>query len=289
MTETIGNAVAKRDESSPSRIIDNARTDLAQVMPSHVRADTWVRVAQGVVRRDKKLAEAAQQSPGSLMVAMMEAARLGLEPGTEQYYLTPRKNKGTPEILGIVGYQGYIELMYRSGAVDSVVVEVVRKHDTFRWVSGKMQRPEHEADWFATDDERGQLVGVYAYAEMTGGATSKVVVLNRDDIARAKESAQGAHTSSSPWQTNEVAMWLKTGARRLAKWVPTSSEDRRIVHATAERTDGATLPDVSALAEVDEPDPLADPLADAVDGEIVDDETSGDGWPPVAQPGSKSK
>lgn len=268
--QTITTAVAKRDES-PSAMISAARTDLAQVMPTHMRADTWVRIAQGVVRRDKNLAEAARRSPQTLMVALMEAARLGLEPGTEQYYLTPRKRKGVPEVLGIPGYQGLIELMYRSGAVGSVVVEVVREHDTFRWAPGRMVKPEHDADWFADEVERGPLRGVYAYAEMTDGATSKVVVLGRDHIARAKASTQGADSAYSPWKTNEEAMWLKTAARRLAKWVPTSTEDRRIVQGAAERADRPTL----TAADV-EPDPLDitdtyTEVDDAIEGEIVED------------------
>lgn len=282
--QTIGSAVAKRDEMpSPSKLIGNNKGSLAQVMPSHLRADTWVRIAQGTVRRDPKLADAANSSPNSLMVALMEAARLGLEPGTEQFYLTPRKVKGRPEVLGIVGYQGLIELMYRSGAVASVVVEVVREHDEFVWKPGALddrvpprwegpqQRPFHDADWFATEEHRGALRGVYAYAEMNNGATSKVVVLGRDHIARAKDSAQGADSTYSPWKTNEEAMWLKTAARRLSKWVPTSTEDRRIVQGIAERADRPSL----TAADI-EPDPLdiTDHAVDAdqpIDAELVDD------------------
>lgn len=266
--QTIGAAVAKR-ATSPSEIIRSNRDDLAQVMPSHLRPDTWVRVAQGVVRRDPKLAEAANNSPGSLMVALMESARLGLEPGTEQFYLTPRKVKGRPEILGIPGYQGYIELMYRSGAVASVVVEVVRSNDRFSYRPGRDTVPEHDVDWFG---DRGSLVGVYAYAVMNGGATSKVVVLNRDHIAKAKESAQGANSEYGPWRNHEEAMWMKTAARRLAKWVPTSTEDRRLVTAAAERADQPA----PRAAEDIEPDPLditehATEADDAIDAELVED------------------
>jgi recombination protein RecT len=267
MTQTITNAIAQRDESSPSSLIATNRADLAQVMPSHLRADTWVRIAQGVVRRDAKLAEAARRSPASLMVALMEAARLGLEPGTEQYYLTPRKNKGVPEVLGIPGYQGYIELMYRSGAVSSVVVEVVRESDRFIWRPGRMTKPEHEADWFADESVRGPLRGVYAYAEMTDGATSKVVVLGRDHITRAKKYAQAADSAYSPWQTNEESMWLKTAARRLAKWVPTSTEDRRLVQGTAERTDLPTTDTGLDADPLDEDGGSGEPI----DAEIVED------------------
>ncbi|MGW1679357.1 recombinase RecT [Saccharopolyspora sp. NPDC002376] len=280
--QTIGTAVAKKNDG-PTSMIATYRADLAQVMPSHMRADTWVRIAQGTLRRDRKLMEAATRSPNSLMVALMEAARLGLEPGTEQYYLTPRKVKGVPEVLGITGYQGLIELMYRSGAVASVVVEVVREHDVFVWRPGALDdqvpprwngpqaRPFHDADWFGTAETRGALKGVYAYAEMTNGATSKVVVLGRDHIARAKESAQGADSQYSPWKTNEEAMWLKTAARRLSKWVPTSTEDRRIVQGIAERADRPSL----TAADI-EPDPLditdhTTEADDAIDAELVED------------------
>ncbi|GAA2773033.1 recombinase RecT [Saccharopolyspora taberi] len=274
--QTITTAVARRDENpdeskaaGPGAMIRSYHADLAQVMPTHVRADVFVRVATGVVRRDDKLTQAANNSPNSLMVALMDAARLGLEPGTEQYYLTPRKNKqGRFEVLGIPGYQGYIELMYRSGAIASVVVEVVRKNDKFSYRPGRDTVPEHDIDWMSED--RGELVLVYAYAVMIGGATSKVVVLNRDHIAKAKESSQGANSSYSPWQNHEEAMWMKTAARRLAKWVPTSTEDRRLITASAERAD---LPNL-APADLD-PDPIditnyTAPADEPIDGEIVE-------------------
>jgi hypothetical protein len=91
------------------------------------------------------------------LAALLDAARLGLEPGTEQYYLTPRKVKGRLEILGIVGYQGYIELMYRAGAVSSVVAEVVYSNDKFTVPAGPDERPVHEIDWDA--DDRGDRCG----------------------------------------------------------------------------------------------------------------------------------
>jgi len=83
----------------------------------------------------------------------------------------------------------------------------------------------HDIDWDA--DDRGPLRLVYAYAVMKDGATSKVVVLNRHDIARAKASSQGTDSAYSPWKNHEEAMWLKTAAHRLAKWVPTSAEYMR--------------------------------------------------------------
>ena len=126
MTDQISQAVAKRD-NSPAAIVGQYRADFAAVLPSHVNADTFVRVAQGALRLDRNLAQAATKDPGSLMSALLEAARLGLEPGTDEYYLTPRGNK----VLGIVGWKGEVELIYRAGAVSAVIAEVVHEHDDF--------------------------------------------------------------------------------------------------------------------------------------------------------------
>lgn len=262
---TISQTVAQRD-SSPSAMVQQYRGDFAQVLPSHVKADTWVRIAVGALRRDEKLAAAAKSDFGSLMAALLHAARLGLEPGTESYYLTPRKEKGVLKVLGIVGYQGLIELIYRAGAVSSVIVEVVHAKDSFRYAPGRDERPVHEIDW--DSDDRGPLRLVYAYAVMKDGATSKVVVLNRADIERIKKSSYGSSDASSPWTQHEASMWMKSAARQLAKWVPTSSEHMReqlraVADANREHPPlSMDLPPVPAGID--------DSTGEIVDGEIVE-------------------
>jgi len=224
MTETATSTAVEK--ASTADLVTAYRDDFATVLPSHIKPDTWVRLAVGALRRNKDLAVAAQANPGSLMVALLDAARKGLEPGTEEYYLTPRKVKGGGlEVLGITGYQGEVEMIYRAGAVSSVVVEVVRAADKFSYRPGRDERPQHEIDWDAED--RGPLRLVYAYAVMRDGATSKVVVLNKGDIERIKKSSQGADSVYSPWKNHEAAMWMKSAAHQLKKWVPTSAEYRR--------------------------------------------------------------
>jgi recombination protein RecT len=232
MTEqTVSNAVAVRD-TGPAAMVEQYRDSLALVMPSHLqqRVGAWIRSTQGLLRRDPKLMEAAANDVGQFIAVLMDAGRLGLEPGTEQYYLVPRwnKRKRCTEITGVRGYQGEIELMYRAGAISSVIVEVVYTNDEFQFRPGRDERPVHDIDWDAED--RGELRLVYAYAVMKDGATSKVVVLNKGHMAKARaksDSANGKYPERSPWNTDEEAMWLKTGAHRLAKWVPTSAEYMR--------------------------------------------------------------
>ncbi|QWF80121.1 recombinase RecT [Amycolatopsis sp. CA-230715] len=256
-SQTVTTAVAQQKDSSPAALVRKYRTDFATVLPSHIKPETWLRIATGALRRSPQLANAAKRNPSSLLVALLEAARKGLEPGTEQFYLVPRKGKHGPEVLGITGYQGEVELMYRAGAVSSVKVEVVREHDTFAYNPGEHDRPVHEIDWRA---DRGDLVLTYAYAIMRDGATSNVVVLSAADIAVILKKADGAESPFSPWQWNPKAMWLKSAARQLAKWVPTSAEYVR-------------LPDVP-LESLPPAKPLELPrVDDVVDAEIVED------WP----------
>lgn len=222
--QTIGQAVEQR--ASSDRITDLVRAsqaDFASVLPSHFKPEQFVRLAVGALRRNSDLLAKAQQSPGSLMQALLEAARLGLEPGTDEYHLTPRGGK-SPGVVGIVGYQGEIELIYRAGAVSSVKAELVYSGDTFHF-SPSERAPHHEVDWFAQD--RGQILGAYAYGIMRDGSISRVVVIGPKEIERAKSASATAGRSHSPWETDYGAMVLKTAIHQLAKWVPTSAEYRR--------------------------------------------------------------
>lgn len=269
-----------RQANGAGALVEKYRDDFAAVLPQHIKPDTFVRVAVGSLRRNPELAKAAAQDPASLLSALLDAARKGLEPGTEQYYLVPFGGS----VQGIEGYQGIIERIYRAGAAQSVVVEVVRERDTFTYVPGRDERPVHKVDWFG---DRGVIVGAYAYAIMRGGATSKVVVLNRQHIEDAKANSRGADRKTSPWQTNYEAMVLKTAARRLEKWVPTSSEYREELRRDTAALVGAQPATVTATSGPGRPTPPVD--VDPDTGEVHDAEIVDDGqWPDTAQPGGES-
>jgi len=290
--QAVSQAVATRD-NSPAGLVRQYRSDFTQVMPSHIKPEAWVRIAVGALKKGKKQGDryeleiAAANNPGVFLAALLDAARLGLEPGTEQYYLTPRTVKGQLEILGVVGYQGIVELMYRAGAVASVVAEVVYSNDRFDYQPGRDAKPVHIIDWDA--ETRGELRLVYAYAVMKDGATSKVVVLNHADIARIKESSQGSSSQYSPWVKHPSAMWLKSAVRQLAKWVPTSAE--YIQHAA--RAEAARAEQISTASVITEALPegtvnrgtgeiLDNEIDDVVDAEVIEEPDAPE-WPEVAQ------
>lgn len=242
--QTVSQAVAKR-ESGPLSIMWSRRSHFNAVLPASVDVEAFLGTAAGALYANDTLMQYAQQNPDSLIVALMRCAALGHQPGTDEFYLTPRKVGGRPSVLGIEGYRGVIERMYRSGAVAKVVVREVCANDYFRYVEGEDDKPVHKtggdgttgAAFFAGHD-RGEMVGVYAYAEMAGGAISRVVLLTRDDVYAARDSSgYKPDDKYTPWNRLDAgeahpefkgrSMWWKTGAKRLEPWVPTSAEYRR--------------------------------------------------------------
>jgi recombination protein RecT len=287
MTQTVADAKAEQHQqqaSGPGAVIEKYRPDLSIVLPSHIRADTWMRVAMGATRKSPQLRTACDASPETMMAALYEAARLGLEPGTDEYYLTPRRNKkGGWEVLGIVGYRGEVELMYRGGAVSSVIVCDVREGDIFQWRPGEMDRPTHHPrvgvglEWFTAD--RGETVGAYAYAIMKDGTVSNVVIADQRRIKRAMDASATAGTAYSPWASDYGAMVLKTAAHDLEKWVPTSAEYRQALREDARA--GTSLITPSKTAE--RLDQFLPPPG-IVDGEIVDPESEQTAAAPTGEP-----
>jgi recombination protein RecT len=263
-TETVTGAIAKR-ENGPGAMIEQYRSDFTTVLPSHINGATWVRLAQGVLRRDKNLARIAQQNPASLMQALLECARLGHEPGTEAFYLVPMGN----EIEGWEGYRGVIERIYRAGAVSNVKCEVVHENDTFRWSPTTMTKPEHEVDWFG---DRGPIKGAYSYAEMRDGTVSKVVVINQAYLKKVRAMSRGSDKPTSPWVKWEEAMVLKTAIHRLEPFVPTSAEYMR-EQLRAIRDVQAEPVGTSALPPKPEP-ALGHAISDAHHPSAVEDEAS---------------
>lgn len=275
-------------QPSGRELVKQYSPDFAAVLPSHIKPETWVRVAQGALKKGRRLDNnpsnpfelevAAVNNPGVFLAALLDAARLGLEPGTEQYYLTPRKVKGQFEILGIVGWQGLVELMYRAGAISSVTAEIVYANDTFQYRPGRDEKPIHEIDWDAND--RGEMRLAYAYATMKDGATSKVVVMNKAAIERVKKASQGADSQYSPWVNHPEAMWLKSAVRQLAKWVPTSAEYRKEQLRAAQEVAAehqSRIEPVSAEAG-QHIDPVTGEIyddAEPIEGELIDEPA---GW-----------
>ena len=287
---TVSQAVATRDTGIVS-VMWGRKTHFAAVLPDHIDVKSFLGTAAAALYASQDLMRAAERSPDSLITAMMRCASLGHQPGTDEFYLVPRKRKGVPEVQGIEGYRGIVERMYRSGAVASVVVREVCAKDKFRYIEGVDDKPLHAigggdphsadstgADFFGETGsrDRGAMVGVYAYAILSTGAVSRVVILSRDDVMAAREASDSKDSDYSPWNRLDGgkdrpefkgrAMWWKTAARRLEPWVPTSAEYRREqLRAVAAAHENTTKPP-------EHPAPVA-PAPEAIyDAEVIEEQ-----------------
>lgn len=235
--QTVRGAVAKQQEEQKSVVygrVQSAEKWFADVVPSHIDPKQFIAVILGVLQRDDKLRKAAEENPGSLMIAAAECARLGLVPG-DTFHFVPFWNneRKVQEITGIVDYKGEIELIYRAGAVESIHAEVVRQHDHFLWKPG-MVIPDHQIASNSSgqvglidDKERGFLTGVYAYARLRGGGISRVIVMPASEVAKHRAVAKTTKFWGPEWPEESEwtpQMWLKTAVHALPTWVPSSVE-----------------------------------------------------------------
>ena len=268
MTTPTSTAV-ERVQTGPGALVKKYQGDIAMVLPPHVKPDQFVRLAQSVLRRDPKLAQVAQNNIGSFMSAILKCAKYGLEPG-ETFHLVVYGN----EVVGITDWTGEIEMIYRAGAVSSVKAEVVYANDEFRYEPGAMDKPEHRPDWFG---DRGAMIGVYAYAVMKDGSTSRVVMMSKRDVEQVKAVSKTAKSSSSPWGKWPDRMWRKTAIHQLAKWVPSSAEYRDQMMSSSAAAEGVNSIMVGAPAEdfIDGPELPApntgDNDDDVIEAEFIDD------------------
>lgn len=263
------NAVATTGgQGTLTKFIETYQGDFGRVMPGHIKVEAFVGLAAAYVRRDAKLTAAASANPGSLILALRQCAALGHTPVPKIFSLVPFGNKNAPggkEVVGIETYHGVIERMYRAGGVQSVHSELVRRNDRFRWDALNQRVADHEYDPFATEAERGDLMGAYAWAIMMSGARSQVVFMNRETVMKHKAvSRSGDAFWGGPWEPD---MWRKTVLHGLERYVPTSAEYRWQValSGSAAASGFAGIPDAPVLEYGPSPDD------GPIDAELVDE------------------
>lgn len=293
---TAREALARRRENgdkahdSLADLIRDMQPQYQLAMPRGAEAAQLVRDALTAVRHIPKLAEC---EPTSVLGALMTCAQLGLRVGVlGQAWVLPfwdGKTRGHKAQL-IIGYQGYQELAYRSGKVQTIAARTVYTNDHFelayRPAVDMLHRP-------AYDGPRGDPRLYYAAAEMAGGGFALTDPMTVADM----EAYRDRHASTrsrdgkifGPWIEHPEAMAHKTMVRRLAKMLPKSTE-----LAIAIQADGGVRVDLNPHVEA--PDATSHPdvwegEARPTSGPPAQDAPQPEGWddvkvaePPKGQP-----
>lgn len=200
--------------NSVKALIEASKGAIASRLPKHITADRITKVALTAINKTPKLLQCTRES---LMLSIMTAAELGLEPGGAlgEGYLVPYGNV----CQFIPGYRGMISLARRSGQIISIEAHVVHEGDAFDCSLGLDPRLVHTPDWDAAED--GKLKFVYAVAKLKdGGVQFEVMSKAAVNAIRARSKASG----SGPWVTDYEEMARKTVIRRLFKYLPVSVE-----------------------------------------------------------------
>jgi phage RecT family recombinase len=236
--------------------LDAHKRDFALVLPKSISVDRILRLALSAIRRNPTLMSC---SVPSLMGAIMEATCLGLEPNTPlgHAYLVPFRSAklNTTEAVLVIGYEGYIELFYRSGKVQTVFANVVYAADTFEYHYGLDESLTHKEAMLPVA-KRGEITHFYAYARMTGGAYRFVVLTKQqvDEIRDEFSASYAADPKNSIWATDYIAMGKKSAILRLEKWLPKSAELRTAVNAEYQVIDSPqTLASFTPPVDVTQP------------------------------------
>lgn len=211
-----------------------------------LRGIPYERFANVVLNSMRRTPDLAKCSASSLIHCIGICAELGLEPGGPlgHAYLIPFGQKC--EL--IIGYRGYLHLMYRNGSLKDAEAHVVYENEitngSFKLVRGIVTELHHEVKFGA---KKGKPVGAYCILRFSNGGVH-IEPMDWDEIQGIKGRSKAA--KSGPWVSDETEMAKKTTLRRAQKWAPTGQDDdlSKAMENDYDVVDSAVVPPTAAPA-----------------------------------------
>lgn len=235
---------------------DAFKKQIAMALPRHITPDLLLRTVLTELRMNPKLLTCTQES---FLGAVMRAAQLGLVAGPLGLaYFIPYENRkrGITEAQLIVGYQGLIELIRRSGSLSTIDAEVVFEGDHFEFEKGTEGKLVHRPDWKSDKRSKETAICVYAFAKLKDGGWQAVVLPVAEVEAIRARSRAG---NSGPWVTDWNEMAKKTAIRRLYKFLPKTVE----VSEALRQEDDIDFGEVVEV-NIPNPEPIETPVVEAI-------------------------
>tara|TARA_R100000655_G_scaffold109921_2_gene166349 strand:- start:7 stop:969 length:963 start_codon:yes stop_codon:yes gene_type:complete len=170
-------------------------------------------VAAAEVMKNKRLQDCTIES---ILESVKQACYLGLEPSSVsgEAYLVPYGNKCTL----VIGYKGQLELMYKGGHVISVWAYPIYESELPN-VDIQLGTKPHVKHSPTLGKTRGELVAVYACAEIPNTDQVKFELMTKEECDRIKSKSGGAHSKAHPWNTDYEAMCLKSVIKKMSKTI----------------------------------------------------------------------
>lgn len=222
---------------------------VADAAPQHMTAQRLMATFRQAARNNPAF---NQCNLLSVLGVFMTCTFLGLEPNTPQghAYMIPFKKRRFDrasrqmvddgyDLQLIIGYQGYLDLAYRSPRVSSVAAHAVYEGDDFSFEYGSNEHLQHRPKGLHSDTDAPRYF--YMFSKLTGGQAfevlpyAKVIQIRNGSqgyqaAVAAKERAEKegwkipAAYTETPWVKHFTAMGQKTAMRAGYKWLPKTVE-----------------------------------------------------------------
>jgi recombination protein RecT len=266
----------KSDDQSVKKLLANALPSIRQVTGKLIDPERLVKIVLVARARTPKLAEC---SPESLLMSVMHAAEVGLEPNTPLQHaaLVPFKNRHTnrQECQFMPMWRGLVYLAKKSAGLVTCKPRVVYSRDRYKLDEGVDDQLVHEPH---IGGDRGDPVFAYSVVRLREG---EQIIKDWDwlPLSRIKEIQARARSQEGPWTTDWDEMARKTVLKHHMKLLPLA--DERLHRAMEIDDDDYSEQEAAAnvlafdlpkgLDSGDRGDELADKIVRGKRGKEVDD------------------
>lgn len=240
---------------------------VAAALPRHLTKERFARLAITAINKNPRLRDC---NPASVLASIVTAAQLGIEIDGRHGHLVPFRDGDNLLAQFVPDYKGLVQLVYRTGKVASIHLDVIHAGDDFEYNKGHLVA--HRPNLFGED--RGALLAVYSLVRFTnGGETCCIMTKAEVEAVRNRRKSE----RRSPWDTDWVEMAKKTVFKRHAKLLEISSEFRD-AEELASREDEEPM-DVTPRTDSEKAGfvrpgqaslPASDPFPDILEGEPVE-------------------
>lgn len=191
----------------------------AQVMPKGFTPERLIGMAISARNRTPKLSECDMSS---FLSCCLQCASLGLEPsavdGLGRAYIIPRWNGKSKsyEATFLIGKQGLLELVRRSGLVKSLRTQCVFEGDSFTMYEDEFGiHFEYKPDLDAVKSPQTFRL-VYLSAQLTSGGSAFIYMTKAevDEVMSTSQSKDRDGNPVGPWKQHYLAMAEKSIIRR---------------------------------------------------------------------------
>lgn len=225
--------------------------EIVKATQASVNYDSEAMFAMQSIQRSDKLQRC---NPDSVRDAIINVASCGisLNPALKLAFLVPRDGLCCLDISA----QGLVQIATDSGSILWAKADVVKANDKFTY-RGFSDRPIHEFNPFATEDERGPVIGAYCVAKLHNG-DELVEIMSREQIEEARKRSKA---KSGPWFEWFDEMCKKTVIKRAYKSWPKTKQMSQAIHVLDEH-EGIDF----------EAPPRQQPTGQTYEGEVVQEE-----------------